>query len=419
MNGRMAEFDVALSFSREDQAVARELERRLTLRRVKVFSYQGRPEETLGHELDERLREVFSATPIVIVLVSASWDGPKTRLELEAALSGAAAKTGLVPARIDLEESRLPESLRSRTHYDLSQGTEGLVDAVARTVGRGNGLTERDRAWAALATTSCGAAALSTLGFRDLTRAQDLLLWLAAGTPIALLGLGVALRRRAARRSGARTRLQTRFEAARDSAERFVLHALALLLICTLAVGAHTWREVRAEHAVRASLSRDFDGLRRALHEAVAKVDTLATRATTLGAPEDQPKAAELCVEYEAALSGLRSARDALIERVRDQAALPPEADWKSMHEAADALVRTADTYFGYQIRELAKPPAPRQSSELVRSARAGKVRTLSTYRELWNQTFEQLEAAGSALQQSLNEHVERHAARWVGIVER
>ncbi len=126
--------EVAISFATPDSEAAREIADRLRRRKVDVYLYLHSPEETLGDLLEPTLHRIYSEASLVIVLFSKHYRTRYTEVELEAALRGKAAQSGIIPVLLDGTE--LPAALSARGFWSLSQGSDQLITSVLKKLGR-------------------------------------------------------------------------------------------------------------------------------------------------------------------------------------------------------------------------------------------------------------------------------------------
>lgn len=408
-------FEVAISFAQLDRSVAEELARRLRSRGVRTFVYLERPEETLGHALDDRLREVFSLASLVVVVVSKNWGRQKTRLELHAALSGRAASAGVVPALVGIERNRLPHKLRERTSFDLASGTDALVQILLRKSGRAIRGPMFIAALAVAVTATAGGLALAGLGFRDPTRAQDRWLWMLLVLPALLLGLfGLVPKLRSPRRSPTGFLRQTKAEAALEGAMRYAVAAVAIVLIVALAGALEIQSRVQGEHDVRVAVARDLAQAYRDWYGAAAKVDGLATRVSTLQ-PSDEHAFSALAAEYETAVAALEICRQDLAKLMSDKPALSGAPELSELLAKLDQSQRIGANYFGYQIRQLGEPGTG--DLESARAKRTRLLKVLQDYRPLWTQSLLEADDLAARVRATLHQEILAFEQSWRGVV--
>ena len=127
-------YDVAISVAKADLEVAEEMAERLNNRGLKVYYYKETPEETLGEDLEQALRRIYSSATIALILVSSRYSTSATKIELEACLNGEASESGIIPVLLD--SSPLPRSLEGRTYLTLEEGTNALIHTILKKLRR-------------------------------------------------------------------------------------------------------------------------------------------------------------------------------------------------------------------------------------------------------------------------------------------
>ncbi len=129
-------FDIALSFAREDRAIAKELAQSLKDRGLKVFYDDEEQAELIGENLFEYLTDIYqNRASHCVVLVSTNYVRRRwARLEWRAAQSRALEqfdKAYILPVRID--ESELPGLLPTTGYLSLEKRS---VDEIAELLAK-------------------------------------------------------------------------------------------------------------------------------------------------------------------------------------------------------------------------------------------------------------------------------------------
>jgi hypothetical protein len=127
------EYDVALSFAREDQSIAEELRRLLTSKNITVFCDEYIPEANWGDDVVDHLVNLYARKARYCILLISEhyplkqWTALERRQAQERALRDA--DQYILPLQLD--EHPVPGITGTAGYGDLRQGTiEGVADWI-------------------------------------------------------------------------------------------------------------------------------------------------------------------------------------------------------------------------------------------------------------------------------------------------
>lgn len=418
MQSRGIDPAVAVSFAAEDEKIADEIVERLREIGITAYHYKQSPDVTLGSDLVKTLDRVFSKAPIVVVIHSRHYHTEYTAVELEAALSGAAATDGLVVVRADNYD--LPEFLQSRTFWPLNQGTRSLVTSIAKKLGRRPVGPFALLGICMLITAALTIFFISWLGFSRPTRSPDAILWFAATIPFGwyLLAevtpriIGLVHRQRSA--GSLRGRVERVLDVGRP-----VLMAIAIL--STISFVAFGWKEhqiIVDRFEETQALIRDTSAKRVELWSELTNISTLALKSAQTFPPQQIDLSIEYANEFERKVSTIQTICEEVSTRITKENSPATGRNAEEIVVLLDKLsTLTLDSWLGHQVRRLAEVKGAHLSEQVYAANRKAISDTMLSYNQLLTQQMLELDTAWSALELDLANRVSDLQSNWVGVI--
>lgn len=414
----MKKYDVAISFSTADILFAKEIFKRLQSKKVKVYYYIHKPEETLGTNLKEKLSEIYSNATLVVVVHSENYLTDYTEIELQAALSGHSKKEGIIPVKLD--KKALPISLEGRTYWELKQGSDELVEVILKKLKK----PEVKKIQLLLMVSSIVTLALGyitlQLGFNDFTRPTDALFIFLAGLPIiwflVFKMLPDRIKSYRLKKLKGDNLLQSPIERNLEQTSSLIKIATIFLTILVTIYSTYYRNEIVDKYNeylnFDASLNIQFEKQSKIFKDLSSKI----TKAATKVLPTDIEHSKKIKTEVTILGDSIKTINSELNLLLSNQSLSIVDSISNNYIAKLTQCDRILDKYINYQISELAKDKQYLGYDSWLEN-RLTISKTLMNYNSFFTTAILELDEAFQAIKKESALNAEKIRSRWKGVI--